>query len=458
MQKIVEVYKINFFLSYDLSFFETLVSYVLNYHPFVSYIKSYENDRINLAEETLKKNHAINLKGFSIKRQKERVINTKENILKLKNKRFLLRERSLDDLADVPVFIVGSGPSLDKSIEILKSIKDKAVFVSLTSTIYSLYKHGLIPDFVSISDPNRSLMVEFIKDIPDNILKKIYTFSEIYTPLNFNEKFKEALFFSYGFFKNLLSIKDKIKVSEQGGTTVLNPTFALLTTLGFRKIYLAGIDLGGKEKNITHNKYYRELIDKQREFFIEVEGNFGGKVYSRFDYYISKIVLEKQISTAKKKYPHLQVFNISDGAKIEGTLPKKDVELSKELSANIDKNNIKSKIVNIFEKEKVYINKEFVRFINKKYIPFFKNQIFLLEKSKTPVEVLNILTNIRKITLTDEILISLINPINAFSVLLTYERLLNVSISENEDIDLTSLKKGIKQILKYFLELFRAFK
>ena len=457
IQKIVEVYKINFFLSYDLSFLETLLSYVLNYHPFVSYIKSYEDDRINLAEETLKKSHAINIKGFSIKLQKERIINTKENTLKLKNKRFLLREYSLDDLADIPVFIVGSGPSLDKSIETLKSLKDKAVFVSLTSTIYSLYKHDLIPDFISIIDPTKSLMTKFIKDIPDSILKKIYTFSGIYTPLTFNEKFKETLFFSYGFFKNLLSIKYKINAPEQGGTTVLNPTFTLLTTLGFKEIYLVGIDLGGKEKSTTHTKHYKELIYKQEEFFIEVEGNFGGKVYSRFDYYISKIVLEKQISTAKIKYPHLQVFNISDGAKIEGALPKKDVELLKELSVNIDKNSIKSKIVNIFEKEKVYINKEFVRLINKNHIPFFKNQIFLLEKSKAPAEILNILANIRKIILSDEILINLINPTSAFSLLLTYERLLSVSISENQNVNLASLKKIIKQILKHCLELLRAF-
>ena len=52
-----------------------------------------------------------------------------------------------DDFTDVPMIIVGAGPSLAKNIEHLRSAQDKAIIVCVARALHSLQSAGIVPDF-----------------------------------------------------------------------------------------------------------------------------------------------------------------------------------------------------------------------------------------------------------------------------------------------------------------------
>ncbi|WP_301003798.1 6-hydroxymethylpterin diphosphokinase MptE-like protein [Arsukibacterium sp.] len=59
-------------------------------------------------------------------------------------------------LMEIPVFIVGNGPSLDDCIEYLKEYRDQVILISCGTALSSLYKQGIKPDFHAEIEQNRS--------------------------------------------------------------------------------------------------------------------------------------------------------------------------------------------------------------------------------------------------------------------------------------------------------------
>lgn len=53
---------------------------------------------------------------------------------------------------NIPAIIVAAGPSLDKNIHLLSSLKNKAIIFSVDSALKTLLKHHCVPDFVSAID------------------------------------------------------------------------------------------------------------------------------------------------------------------------------------------------------------------------------------------------------------------------------------------------------------------
>ncbi len=60
------------------------------------------------------------------------------------------------DDKEVPIFIVGNGPSLDSSIEAIKEWQGQAIVVSCGTTLQALHRHGITPDFHAEIEQNRS--------------------------------------------------------------------------------------------------------------------------------------------------------------------------------------------------------------------------------------------------------------------------------------------------------------
>ena len=53
---------------------------------------------------------------------------------------------------DIPAILVAAGPSLDKNIELIRELKEKAVIISVDSALPALLAHGVTPDFVTSID------------------------------------------------------------------------------------------------------------------------------------------------------------------------------------------------------------------------------------------------------------------------------------------------------------------
>jgi len=252
-------------------------------------------------------------------------------------------------LNDVPVFVLGNGPSLDNLIPYIKKYRDKVVVISCGSTLSALYKYNLKPDIhceqertstttdvLSLSCPK-----EFFQDIlfiaPATVHPGAFDFfSDAIMALKANEPGSELvladsegqyLFESYQYIN----------------PTVANASLTIGTALGFKSFYFMGIDLGQKQGGSHHSKnsfYYDENNDDDGIYYFNEngtvfeEGNFGGKFICTRFFKESNDNMVRKIANS----PNIKCFNVSDGALIRGADPLPPRELEFKLSEMEDIN------------------------------------------------------------------------------------------------------------------------
>jgi hypothetical protein len=63
-----------------------------------------------------------------------------------KNIPFLRKPKASDRESQYPVFIIGNGPSLDRTIDLIKQYRNNAIIISCGSALRSLSQQGIVPD------------------------------------------------------------------------------------------------------------------------------------------------------------------------------------------------------------------------------------------------------------------------------------------------------------------------
>jgi hypothetical protein len=242
------------------------------------------------------------------------------------------------DEKEVPIFIVGNGPSLDGSIETIKEWQGQAIVVSCGTALQALYRYGITPDFHAEIEQNRSTYdwavligdLEYLKNITLISCNGIHPDTcDLYKDVMIAFKEGESSTVSA---LNVLGRKNFTTLLN-AFPTVSNFAIDLFSTIGFTSIYLIGVDLGFVDVKHHHSKssgYYQEDGKETYDFTksantsLIVPGNFRPKVNTKHEFKVSRQVIE-QVTSSK---PQDQAFyNCSDGAKIAGTLPIKPDEL-----------------------------------------------------------------------------------------------------------------------------------
>lgn len=232
---------------------------------------------------------------------------------------------------NTPVFIVGSGPSLDDDIDVIKAHKDRAVIVSCGTASRVLLANGIQPDFQMLLEngaaPYRALAaVDEEFGFGDAVLIASNTVDPRVRGLFHNAVyyFRPALS-SYALFSpgNQYSLEDS-------GPTVTNTGTTAALALGFRELYLFGVDLGSRNPKRHHSKHslYRHdddqmegqkgAMDFTAVFDVRDVGNFGGLVYSETIMLWTRDALGRVIGRYR---PGVDAYNCSDGLLIENTRP-----------------------------------------------------------------------------------------------------------------------------------------
>ncbi len=233
---------------------------------------------------------------------------------------------------DVPIFIVGNGPSLDSAIDNIKLLKERAIVVSCGTALMPLYKNGIVPDFHAEIEQNRSTFDWSCRIDDFDYLKKVDLLScngihpdtcELFR--NTYIAFKEGESSTVSSL-NLLGQKNYEEL-QFAYPTVSNFAINLFTLLGFQQLYLFGIDLGFVQQDKHHSKqsgYYDKQGNEKYSYKerhntnIVVPGNFRQTVFTKYEFKVSKAIIERTL--AKKQ---IDCFNTSDGALILGTKPLK---------------------------------------------------------------------------------------------------------------------------------------
>ena len=265
-----------------------------------------------------------------------------------------------ENLLNIPALIIGSGPSLDDELELIKKINSKVCIIACGTALTALIRYGIKVDIYvaierteSVRDSlltikDRSVFDQILCIAPDIVHPDVLNlFKHKLIGLKANEVIPSMLALS----KNVKNIED-LCCLNYCNPLVSNMGLFIASYLGFKNLFLVGID-NGSAKNESHSVYtcyYDEnlILKKEAENMIlnnlplSYPGNFRTTVKTNTLFKLSIRIFEELISYFKKRN---NFYNASDGAKIEGakSLHLSEIDWSKYSSFNHD--NLRNEII-----------------------------------------------------------------------------------------------------------------
>ena len=268
----------------------------------------------------------------------------------INKKSFVIKKELPTDIQNHPVFIIGSGPSLDIDLSFIAKNQDKAIIIACGTAIDALYHYGIKPDFYANTERD-PYIVQALETIPDkNFFNDIILLSsDVCHPLTVN-KFKYTALFGKAdepLYKYLIENYPQYKSIQY--VTSMNPLVgnmgvAAAVYLGFKNLFLFGIDCGTVIKGQAHSiktTLYKEYgySDDVVEYSSSevVEGNFENLCGTNPLFQMSVRKIEEILKLNEKK--GIKCVNCSNGCKIKHTIPTHSTQLETEFNSKniIDK-------------------------------------------------------------------------------------------------------------------------
>ena len=225
---------------------------------------------------------------------------------------------------NIPAVVCGAGPSLQKNIDVLRTLENKALLIAGGSTLAALSSRGIMPHFGMAVDPNleeyRRLRNSFAFEVPLLYSTRVHpgTFQTCNGP--------------FGYMRSGIGGVPELWIEEELGLLddllgdFLSPESISVTSiciawaqfLGCNPILLNGIDMA-----YTCNKRYSSGVAEDDEITyaaIDAEKSAADRILKRKDrlgnpvYTAVRWVMEStSISHFAKKHPEVQFLNTTDG-------------------------------------------------------------------------------------------------------------------------------------------------
>ena len=237
------------------------------------------------------------------------------------NKAHVLLEKTKNKNSTLPVFIIGNGPSLTADLEYIKSNQNNVIIISSGTALKPLLDYGIKPDMHVEQERPKSIYQwvkkvgheEILKEIPLICLNTVYPgilalFKQPYVVLKAGDA-------GTSFISEYVS--DKYSELFFCNPTVTNASSSIAIAMGFKNLYLFGLDYGFKSKDDHHAKgsVYQDIKGFKLASHFKVAANFSGEVYTTRTFDFSRGVLELLL----EKNPEVNCINASDGASIKLT-------------------------------------------------------------------------------------------------------------------------------------------
>lgn len=235
---------------------------------------------------------------------------------------------------NIPVFVVGNGPSLDAAEEILHHYKDDVIIIAAGTALASLLKMGITPDFHVLVERTKTTYDVLMDTLPKDVYAGLNLLTvdvmypdvmDLYKWAGFGLKGPEA---SSVLIQCLCFLQKKQLVPSMPncGPMVSNLALSYAMTMGFKDIYLIGVNNGAIAQN-THSKYsiyndkelkYKTPMSSGAKY--KLEGNLGVDVMATSLLSISKKMMDSIVTVFSKNNKQF-VYNVGHGAKIKNTYP-----------------------------------------------------------------------------------------------------------------------------------------
>ncbi|MNG85444.1 hypothetical protein D3C79_442030 [compost metagenome] len=266
---------------------------------------------------------------------------------------FLKRQRDTRLAASIPVFVVGNGPSLDQSIDFIRQHQHQAVIIACGTAVSALYKADIKPDvYVAVERTKSSADFLHILNADDFLKDSVFLSVDVIHPECKTFFRKTGITFKpnepmYKLLTSHFGDGFKFETIDYSNPFVGNTGLNYAALLGFKEVYLFGIDNGYKSADKHHSKLSLYYNDKQEAKYQQnlsdtfpSAGNFGGEV--RINHLFGLSI--HNMARVLNDYPDLCCTNSSDGAHIEGARPLRVESLTPDWSA-IDKHSVMDEIM-----------------------------------------------------------------------------------------------------------------
>ena len=262
----------------------------------------------------------------------DEIISVSHTLTAVQKKLPLLKAPTLfqNTISDIPVFIIGNGPSLDQHLTYIKNNQNNAIILSCGTALKAILDADIMPDF-HIEMERVAATYEWIDKVGyKSKLKQIKTitlnnvYAEIYNLFGGSYIVPKPKDGGMDFLYQYLNKTDHPGVYACN-PTVTNAAASIVTRLGFTQLYLFGIDFGYKSETQHHasasmhnQKDFHGYKEKVASDF-RVKGNFCDEVFTTRILDMARGSMEMLLEAN----PNVVCYNCSDGAYIQLAHPTK---------------------------------------------------------------------------------------------------------------------------------------
>lgn len=266
-----------------------------------------------------------------------------------------------------PVLFLASGPSLEHNYEWVHLHQEKFIIATVLSATPFLQSKNIHPDIVFHIDPEKIPTLALLENTDISKLKKsiIIFGAGIDTTI-------AKIFEDYHLFYIEETTQFKIGHPSFSTPSIGEYGAIMLTLLGTKELYLLGLDLAVDPKTLQDHisshisVQHLEQSDEYNITFANslcyVKGNFVEVIPSKPNFRLSITQFSEWIKHYKK--PEQSIYNLSNGAFLEGSIPTHidtiDLETYKTLDKELLCNSLLSKIQHCSSCEYREVDKKFL--------------------------------------------------------------------------------------------------
>lgn len=231
--------------------------------------------------------------------------------------------------------LVGSGPSLDNDLSVLRENRDRYTLFSCGTSLKPILASGLIPDF-HVELENVDLVLHVLKSTSaDYDLSRITLLASSTINPDVPNLFGDVVYFLREGDGLMSAVAPSIGQIGGVGPSCVNAAMKAAELFGFESAALFGVDFCVPSEDRHHAKgsiYDTPIVAEIGEprtiklakgsagagSDIQAKANFGGVAHTNATMILMRNLLELNVASFSG-----QVFNCSDGLEISGTLPKR---------------------------------------------------------------------------------------------------------------------------------------
>ncbi len=335
-------------------------SFFQNRYLKYSYFPAHSDEKIKVIQNVLSSQSFVNFPYATLQSKILRPLSyLKENYKNL----HITKESKSDIFHNYPTLVLAAGPSLLKNIIWIQENQDKFIIMAVASSLKILHKYKIQADIVTQTDGFDISAAIFENFDASKYLKNTIGILGSFTTPFIRKSFQKDNVYMLEESTNYINDN-----STLNGACIGSSTLYYATLLHSTNIYILGLDLALSDDGTTHSKGHvtadttvavDNTLKTEMEFrktVLQIKGNFSKKVNTIPLFNISIEDIYNKLPSIKTK--DQKIYNLSDGAFLNATIPKEISSINTKMLHPINKAELFKALKNDFNSHQKYFTHE----------------------------------------------------------------------------------------------------